>query len=398
MNQNHEADIMTTVKLSCLHWGCCAHQSLTLQRKIVHTNLFALIGNLSLLFYLVLCMAAGEAALIKSALLGMSFMISNTYVLYLNRQGQTNPARCLLMFSLIGSVLAPVWVYLGSAFSLHFYFLLFAIGAVLVFPAQQWRSLLLLFAINLVLFVHFEVFGRPSDPSLNQIAPALALGLRIACIVASVASILFICWYGDVVAGNNEASLECLSCTDALTRLPNRRRLQQRLSEALACSRRSGQYGALLFLDLDNFKPLNDVHGHAAGDLLLQEAARRISACVRETDMVARFGGDEYLILLTMLGPNRSEAHQHARIVAEKIRNALARPYHLTFKTKGGQWHHTHRCSASIGVALYLGGECEQETLIKQADSAMYQAKQGGCNGICCFDECKPAYLGGVAA
>jgi diguanylate cyclase (GGDEF)-like protein/PAS domain S-box-containing protein len=170
---------------------------------------------------------------------------------------------------------------------------------------------------------------------------------------------------------------------DPLTQLPNRRLLDDRLSQALASSKRSGLYGALMFLDLDNFKPLNDAHGHVAGDLLLVEVARRLTAFVRETDTVARLGGDEFVVLLNELDVDKATSTEQARAVAEKIRGALAEPYQLTVTQPGDPVTTVeHHCSASIGVVLFVNHQSSQVDLMKWADAAMYQAKDAGRNVV----------------
>lgn len=174
---------------------------------------------------------------------------------------------------------------------------------------------------------------------------------------------------------------------DSLTNLPNRRLLDERLAMALAGSKRSGQHGAVMMLDLDNFKPLNDAHGHAVGDQLLIEVSQRLSACVREVDTVARLGGDEFVIVLIDLGVDAKTSREAALRVAEKIRNALAEPYFLA-STPDNPTSQTieHHCSSSIGVALFLGQNLSQHQIIKQADMAMYQAKESGRNTVCCAE------------
>ena len=162
--------------------------------------------------------------------------------------------------------------------------------------------------------------------------------------------------------------------------MPNRRLLNDRLSLAIAAGKRSHHYGALMFLDLDNFKPLNDTHGHVIGDLLLIEAANRLKNCVREMDTVARFGGDEFVVILSALDVEKSESMTKAGIVAEKIRSALSEPYLLTIAPEGKTV--SHRCTASIGVALFVDYEGDQEDISKWADAAMYQAKNAGRNQI----------------
>ncbi|MEK6212391.1 MAG: diguanylate cyclase, partial [Pseudomonadota bacterium] len=174
-----------------------------------------------------------------------------------------------------------------------------------------------------------------------------------------------------------------LASYDSLTRLPNRRLLDDRLGQTMAASKRSGRYGALMFLDLDNLKLLNDTHGHYVGDLLLMEVARRISSCVRAVDTVARFGGDEFVVILSELYVDKTESTTQAGIVAEKLRAVLDKPYVLKFKQEGkAETTLEHHCTSSIGVVLFLKHEVGTEEIIKRADMAMYQAKEAGGNLI----------------
>jgi diguanylate cyclase (GGDEF)-like protein/PAS domain S-box-containing protein len=170
---------------------------------------------------------------------------------------------------------------------------------------------------------------------------------------------------------------------DTLTQLPNRRLLDDRLEQAVAACKRSGRYGAVLFLDLDNFKPLNDKYGHKAGDLFLVEVAQRLARCVREVDTVARFGGDEFVVVLSELAGDESECAKEARVVAEKIHVALTAQYLLNPGPNGTAQSITHQnVGASIGVALF-NDDSSAENILKWADSAMYQAKEAGRNQIC---------------
>jgi diguanylate cyclase (GGDEF)-like protein/PAS domain S-box-containing protein len=190
-----------------------------------------------------------------------------------------------------------------------------------------------------------------------------------------------------------EAQIYNLAFYDPLTSLPNRRLLDDRLGQALATSKRSQRYSALMFIDLDNFKPLNDLHGHAVGDLLLVEVARRIGACLRESDTVARFGGDEFVVILSELHVDKAGSAAQAGIVAEKIRNTLAEAYTLTLQRASDAEPLTveHRCTSSIGVALFLNQGTTAEEVLKHADLAMYQAKEHGRNTIR-FYESQAAY------
>lgn len=181
-----------------------------------------------------------------------------------------------------------------------------------------------------------------------------------------------------------EEQVRQLAFYDTLTRLPNRRLLNDRLSQTLHNSKRNGNYAALMMLDLDNFKPLNDVYGHPVGDLLLVEVASRLKACVREVDTIARFGGDEFVVLLNELSTDESQSASQAGMVAEKIRNALSAPYQLVIKETKNNTDTVveHQCSASIGVVVFINHEASQDDLLKWADDAMYQAKDAGRNAI----------------
>jgi diguanylate cyclase (GGDEF)-like protein/PAS domain S-box-containing protein len=176
----------------------------------------------------------------------------------------------------------------------------------------------------------------------------------------------------------SEEKIRSLAFYDPLTKLPNRRLLLDRLQQALVSGVRSRDHGALLFLDLDNFKALNDTLGHDIGDLLLQQVADRLSSCVREGDTVARLGGDEFVVILEDISRKSAEAAAQTEEVCEKILKALNQPYQLAA--------HEYTCSASIGATLFRGHESEVETLLKQADIAMYQAKKAGRNTLRFFD------------
>ena len=176
----------------------------------------------------------------------------------------------------------------------------------------------------------------------------------------------------------SEREIQRLAFYDALTGLPNRMLLMDRMHQALATAQRRQQGGALLFIDLDNFKTLNDTLGHDQGDLLLQQVAQRLNTCVRSVDTVARLGGDEFVVMLEELSARPQELAMHARGVAEKILTLLAVPYAL----QGYQY----RSTPSIGVAPFTGDETSVGELLKQADLAMYQAKTAGRNTLRFFD------------
>ncbi|MDI1300186.1 EAL domain-containing protein [Methylotenera sp.] len=175
-----------------------------------------------------------------------------------------------------------------------------------------------------------------------------------------------------------EEEIRNLAFYDSLTGLPNRRLLIDRLKHALAASARSKMFGAVLFLDLDNFKTLNDTLGHDVGDLLLQQVAKRLSDTSREEDTIARIGGDEFVVILENLSDKSIEAAEHAKVICDKYLSILNESYMLS----------TYVClsSPSIGVTLFTDHQSGIEELLKQADIAMYQAKKAGRNAIRFFD------------
>jgi len=180
------------------------------------------------------------------------------------------------------------------------------------------------------------------------------------------------------LADESEKTVYQLAYSDPLTELPNRRLFQDRLEHAISLSNRTKQYRALMFLDMDNFKTLNDTKGHGMGDLLLIEVAKRLKASVRASDTLARLGGDEFVVLLGELSEIEKSASEQALMIAEKISNALNQPYQLN--------QYVYNCSASIGVTMFGNAVITIEEVHKRADAAMYQAKNAGRNTVRFYD------------
>lgn len=175
-----------------------------------------------------------------------------------------------------------------------------------------------------------------------------------------------------------EREVNRLAFYDALTGLPNRLLLTERMQQALATSQRQQQGGALLFIDMDNFKNLNDTLGHDMGDLLLQQVAQRLNACVRSIDTVARLGGDEFVVVLEALSANAQESRKVIQEIGEAILHSLGQPYKLA--------QYQYRSTPSIGIAPFLGNQHSVGDLLRHADLAMYQSKAAGRNTLHFFD------------
>lgn len=187
-----------------------------------------------------------------------------------------------------------------------------------------------------------------------------------------------------------EDMIRHMALFDPLTDLPNRQLLTERLQQALAQSERTGQHGALMFIDLDNFKILNDTLGHHVGDQLLKKVAIRLAQSVRKTDTVARLGGDEFVIMVDDLSTDPAAAALKSSALANKVLTMLREPFHV-----GG---HQHFATPSIGVTAFTGLNDNVGELLKQADLAMYQAKTLGRNTLCFFDPAMQATVNANAA
>lgn len=236
------------------------------------------------------------------------------------------------------------------------------------FYADMWRK------INEVGTWSGEIWNKRKDgviyPEHLSITAVKNASDKVVNFVASIMDI--------TQRKKSEENIQRLAFYDYLTELPNRRLLLDRLKQAISSSARSRRLGALLFIDLDNFKTLNDTLGHAMGDLLLLQVTSRLTKCVREGDTVARLGGDEFVIVLEELSEQTVAAAEQAEAVGTKILAALRQPFQLVTNE--------YSCTSSIGLTMFDGEDPEIEDLLKQADIAMYQAKKDGRNVLRFFD------------
>ncbi|MEQ1529253.1 MAG: EAL domain-containing protein [Methylococcales bacterium] len=227
--------------------------------------------------------------------------------------------------------------------------------------------------LNLTGYWQGEIWNRRKNGLI------IAEWLTISAVFAPDGSVThYVGTFFDITENKDAvAEIHRLAYYDPLTHLPNRRLLQDRLSQELAAAARDGLYGAILFLDLDNFKTLNDIRGHSSGDHLLIEVARRLRTVVREGDIVGRLGGDEFVVLLADLSKDSKNATKLTKQIGEKILDVLAHPYYID--------DYEFHCTASIGVRLFRDQETV-EKLLRHADLAMYQAKTTGGKSLSFFD------------
>ncbi|MCK9380879.1 MAG: EAL domain-containing protein [Sulfuritalea sp.] len=226
-----------------------------------------------------------------------------------------------------------------------------------------------------------EIWNRRKDGSVYPER------LAITAVTDNANTVInYVATFSDITRQKrSEEEIHNLAFFDPLTSLPNRRLLFDRIQQSMAASARHGQHGAVIFIDLDHFKTLNDTKGHEMGDLMLIEVGQRLQHCVRDFDTVSRLGGDEFVVLLGALRRDGNEAASQAAKVAQTIRTTLSQPYLL----QGHEFHYT----PSIGVAMFRGREESIDNLIRHADIAMYQAKSAGRNAVRFFDVAMQAAL-----
>ena len=231
-----------------------------------------------------------------------------------------------------------------------------------LFPSFEFKKRL---ATNGQPFI-FIVTKQIGWSDLNLMRIGLVFGLIVLSCLLLIGYMQSIQQY-RVERIKNQEYLWKLANYDALTKIPNRLLLEDRLAHALSVSERNAQYGAIIFLDIDHFKALNDTKGHDAGDLLLVEVAKRLQECVRDLDTAARIGGDEFVVLLNDLGKTQAEADHAVKLLTEKISSKLQQPYDLN--------RYKYHANISLGFSLFYGNKQTISDLLKSADTAMYQAK-----------------------
>ena len=284
---------------------------------------------------------------------------------------------------IVGGVLwgASSFVMFPNSFLQHQMFLIYLItglsaGAVISYSIDRFSALAFLLLTLLPLLVSMLLKDNPVYTTMTFAGAAY-----LVFMIVSIKNFHRELTDGVILrheAVEREQEIKQLAFYDSLTNLPNRRLLLDRLDHAIVTSNRTNKRGALLFLDLDHFKVLNDTLGHDMGDLLLKQVSERLSTCVRASDTVARLGGDEFVVMLEDLSENQSEAIKQIDAISQQILEQLNKPYMLN--------SFEYRCTPSVGVAMFGVHGQSHEDLLKHADIAMYQAKRAGRNVVRLFD------------
>lgn len=357
---------------SWLYWGVEQELNYTLKRKVLHCNVAALLALGSMLCYALLFLLIGNSGLLKIIFVQMLFYPLLLLIPWLNRQGRLALARWALAFSAIGSQLLAVACVWGSFNSAHYYFILFAVIPIMFFPVEQWLQVMSLFVINVVIYLFFEFHQIPADEALSGLSETIITLLRGTLATTSLLSLLFFVWMSELIAVRNERKLERMSVTDPLTELPNRRFFEILLQQEFVKGQRDKQALALVMLDVDHFKRINDEHGHDTGDAVLRHLAKQMRAATRGGNLLARVGGEEFALLLP------DTALSEAIEVAQRIRQTVEQgsfPYQ----------HQLLRLTVSAGVAR-VKYDAPLKDACQQADRALYAAKGAGRNCVASFD------------
>lgn len=262
----------------------------------------------------------------------------------------------------------------GSYLNAHFFFLGFGVILFNIFPLAQWRDTLVLFISNMGMFAVCEAGIIPANPEIQELNLTIVSFLRISNILFSIFLIAIILWISEAVNSKSDKLLETLSTTDSLTGLVNRRGFEPYFERERARCQRSKTFGALMYIDLNDFKKLNDQYGHDISDLLLQKVADQLKSAVRKTDIVARFGGDEFVVVISEVDRVEENALVKVQSSVDKIKLFLADIRILDTVFPDDSKNIQYECSASVGIITF-SGDSNIKTVIREADIAMYKQK-----------------------
>jgi diguanylate cyclase (GGDEF)-like protein/hemerythrin-like metal-binding protein len=348
------------------------------QRTIQLTNILAIAGMLGSLGFALLFLSIDPNTMFPPASLGLTTVFLLIFVFLLNMRKQYELASVWLLLAISIPVFINLRIYLGFRTGYHIFFILFSLLPVLLFSQRRWFLVILFSGINLSFF--FLTYRYiPSTTLVAALSKSLLTGIENITVLFVLVSIIAIFWFNHRISDmfekdlvEKKKNLEMLllevrkfSTLDALTEILNRGHMEQRINDELTRGYRYGFPISIVMYDLDNFKRVNDVHGHDVGDIVLKKSAAIVKSSIRETDALGRWGGEEFMILL----PYTNEA------IADKIAKKLCK---LIEETDFGEYG---RITASFGVVQWDGIE-NFERLYKRIDRALYAAKERGRNQV----------------
>ena len=351
-----------------LHWGVEGAEDSTARRKVLLGNFGALVATVSAFIFDILFLYSGVPSARLAFYAHLPFYPLFGLVFWLNRQHLYMYANWLLVVGAMGIVLGPMYLAFGSYLNHHHYFIMYAAVPIIFFPSNQKISIGFVFLLNVGLFVMFEIVGLAPAEDILTMDEATVNVLRTMLSSMVILTLAIFYWIYDAFVERGERELEQLSTTDVLTKLLNRRHFESAFKKELAKARRFGSPVSIAFIDIDYFKKINDTYGHGVGDMVIKHISSVMQRNMREGNILARFGGDEFVVLF----PN-TNTHEAVEAM-ERVRKALASTPCM---------HDGAELQVTISVGV---GEVDvNESLIdanKRADDALYAAKQAGRNVI----------------
>jgi diguanylate cyclase (GGDEF)-like protein len=297
----------------------------------------------------------------------------------LNYHGHFRAARWAISLVAVAMLTALIVSGQGNYLNAHFFFLGFSGIIFTTFPFSQWRDIVFLFLLNVIMFIAYDLNVVPPSIEVTAISPAMVSLLQTSNILFSTCLLAGFVWLSETANSKNDILLEALSSTDSLTGMSNRRGFEPYIERGIHRCQRSGFYGAVLFIDLDHFKDINDSLGHALGDELLQQFSQRLQQRLRRHEILARLGGDEFVVLLEELDHDKSKSQVMAAQVARMLQALIQEPFLLE--------DNPYTLTCSVGITLFNNASSNKDEILRQADLALYKSKHRGRNCYSFFEQ-----------